>query len=299
MGTNWRLAAAVSGPEREARLRERVEDQCADIIRQMSQWEADSEINRFNAAAADTAHRLSTDFAKVLGAALSVAADSDGAFDPTLGAASEAWGFGAVATIFPERAGQGGDWRRLTFDVETCTLRQPGGVKLDLSGIAKGYAVDALCTVLHDEGVESALVEIGGELSGFGIKPDGLPWWVDIEAAPGAAAGGSRIALCGWSVATSGDWQRRRSQGVRSWSHTLSPASGSPIERGARAATVLHPSCMYADALATVLMVLPLRSARAFAESRDVAARIITHEGETKVSVRWQAFAAAEGEVIP
>ncbi len=99
-----------------------------------------------------------------------------------------------------------------------------------------------------------------------------------------------RIALSGWSVATSGDWHRRRSAGGRSWSHSLSPETHAPVDHGTRAATVLHRECMQADALATVLMVLPLVDALTFANGHGIAARLVCGEGKTRTTAAWQAM---------
>lgn len=299
MGTYWRVGAVVRDAGAEERLRLRVEAVCADIVRQMSQWDPDSELSQYNEGAPGSAHHISFGFAAVLDCALIVAERSGGVFDPALGRSADAWGFGPgpEPTALPAFSKPRDGWRDIDFDRDTCTLHQPGGVELDLSGIAKGFAVDAVLAALIDEGAVSAIAEIGGELSGYGVKPDGLPWWVDLEPVPDSNEALQRVALCGWSVATSGDWQRRRSVGERSWSHTLAPDAGKPVEGGNRAATVLHPSCMQADALATVLMVLEADQGIAFADRYQLAARIVRPDGSAAYSTAWrECRAPAEGD---
>ena len=152
----------------------------------------------------------------------------------------------SAAEIETARATSG--WPRLSFAPAGAHLRQPGGIALDLSGIAKGHAVDAVADLLHDAGIANALVEIGGELVGRGIRPDGDPWWVDLESPPGLTLAPLRIALHGLAVATSGDYRRG--------AHTLDPRTGRPIDTGVVSASVIHETALDADAWATALTVL-------------------------------------------
>ena len=111
------------------------------------------------------------------------------------------------------RAGDGG-WRDVELDVANLRAFQPGGVALDLSSIAKGYAVDLCAERLRELGVPSFLMEIGGEFVGQGVKPDAQPWWVELELSDLAPApgepGSTDVALVNLAVATSGDFVRRR-----------------------------------------------------------------------------------------
>src|SRR5690606_22144192 len=86
----------------------------------------------------------------------------------------------AVQSVLTRRAAQHPE-----FDRANARLLQPGGALLDFSSIAKGYAVDRLAWCLEQQGVRHYVVEIGGELRGAGMKPDGQPWWVTLEGVPG------------------------------------------------------------------------------------------------------------------
>src|SRR5690606_28676627 len=129
-----------------------------------------------------------------------------------------------------------------------------------------------------------ALVEIGGEIRAIGVKPDGQPWWVDIDQVDNIAP--SRIAVSGWAVATSGNYVRRRSYGDKSWSHNSSPETGRPLSEAVSRVTVLHPGCMQADALATAIMVKGVDEGTAFANHHKIAAQIIA-EGRAYSSQKW------------
>ncbi len=163
------------------------------------------------------------------------------------------------------------------LDGEARALFQPGGLLLDLSSVAKGYAVDQLGRCLERHGVRHYLVEVGGELRGAGMKPDGEPWWVELEGVPGTAGGPARpvVALHGLSVATSGDYRRFFQNGAQRASHTLDPRTGYPIANGVASVTVLHASCMAADALSTALGVMGDEAGLAFAEEHGLAARFL------------------------
>lgn len=292
MGTSWSLAAVASASVPSERLRVALEAVFAAVIAQMSQWEPESEISRFNRGEPGSRHAISPQFRIVLDHALRLARLSGGTFDPALGGASEAWGFGASP---PPDALPGADaffrqhdWRSIEFD-EGGALIQPGGLQLDLSGIAKGFAVDMGLAVLQRHGVAHALLEIGGELGGIGVQADGLPWWVDVEIPPSSAAPTARIGLTGWALATSGHYRRRRSAAGLSWSHTLDPASGRPLGDEVLSVSVLAKLCMDADALATTLTVLGPDEGMAYADRNGIAARMVTRD-LTFVSAAWRAW---------
>ncbi|HEY0821572.1 MAG TPA: FAD:protein FMN transferase, partial [Rhizobacter sp.] len=165
-------------------------------------------------------------------------------------------------------------WQRLTL--QAGRLRQPGGATLDLSAIAKGFAVDQIARLLHARGFGDHLVEVGGELRGSGVRPDGQPWWVDLQLPPGAEGlPGTRVALHGLAVATSGDYLRHFSDEGVSRSHTLDPRTGGPITHGLASVSVLHAECVLADAWSTALTVLGIEHGLACARERGLAALFV------------------------
>jgi thiamine biosynthesis lipoprotein len=272
MGTTWRVKLAPPHGFSHAALQQAIASRLEAILAGMSHWRVDSVLGRFNRAAGGTWMALPPDFACVMEASLDIFERSDGAFDPAIGALVDAWGFGPEPPAGPpddaevERLRAHSGAVHLAFDRDTARLRQPGGLRLDLSGIAKGFAVDALGEVLRAHGCEHALVEIGGELLGLGLRPDGDPWWVDLET-PADTIAPLRIALHQLAVATSGDYVRGQ--------HTIDPRSGRPVEH-AVAVSVIHKSTMLADAWATALSVLHPTEMRALASQEKLAVRAIT-----------------------
>jgi thiamine biosynthesis lipoprotein len=282
MGTTWSLRFDNPQMRPLAQVRETVEAALARVIAQMSHWEATSDISRFNAAPADSRHALPKEFAEVMACALRWALASGGAIDPTVGPLVACWGFGPEAqarglpaseALAEVRARIG--WQRLAFDETSGSLLQPGGITLDLSGIAKGFAVDHGVEALRGLGLADLLFEIGGELRGIGRRPGGQPWQVQVDSGSAATR---RVALADMAIATSGDrWHRREHEGRR-WSHTIDPRNGEPVAHGLASVTVLHTQCMQADALATVLTVLGQDEGLAFAERHDIAALFVSHD---------------------
>ena len=164
------------------------------------------------------------------------------------------------------------DWRLLAFEPEARRLRQPGGLALDLSAIAKGYGADAVMRDLLAMGIVHALVEVGGELSGRGLRPDGQPWWVDLESPPGAQLPGLRVGLHGLCVATSGSYVRG--------AHNLDPRTGGPAEHGVVSCSVLHASAMVADGWASALSVMEQEEALLLATRKNMAVRWVVQRGD-------------------
>lgn len=302
MGTTWSLR--LDNPRMIALDEVRALTQAAldRVVAQMSTWEPDSDLSRFNRSDAGSRHVLEVEFAEVLACALKWAAASGGAIDPSIGPLVALWGFGAHADaagtappspVAVAQARETVGWQRLALDATTRSIVQPGGTALDLSGIAKGFAVDQVAAALRSLGLSDFLVEVGGELRAAGRRPGGAPWQVRVEALPGSS---HPVALDGMAIATSGDrWHVREHQGRR-WSHTLDPRTGEPVDHGLASVTVLHAECMQADALATLLTVLGPEDGLAFADRHDLAVLFVCREDDrqrTFTSAGWPTHAAA------
>lgn len=293
MGTTWSVKAACAPNADLHALHGVVQSALDTVVAQMSTWHDDSNISHYNRSAAGSVHMLPVEFHTVLRCALEIAETSDGAYDPTLGALVDAWGFGAaqrprqapdVLTLDAACAGIG--WRRLMLENHPSRLSQPGGVVLDLSAIAKGYGADLAAAQLRAHGVGSALVEVGGELCGYGRRPDGEPWRVLVEAA--AEDGDAEtvadaedrahlhvVALEDLAIATSGDRWHAFNQGGERHSHTFDPRSGRPVRHAPAGVTVIADSAMRADAWATALTVMGAEVGHAFATKHNLAARFL------------------------
>lgn len=282
MGTSWTARVVVDDEARVPSLRMAIEASLAGVVAEMSDWEPESDISRFNRAPAGTWQVLPPAFFAVLEHALALAAATEGAYDPTAGRLVDLWGFGPTpasalppseADIAAARATTG--WERATLDPARRGALQPGGLRLDLASIAKGYGVDAAARALRAAGVAHFLMEVGGELLGAGLKPDRTPWWVEIEAPPGAVITPIVAALHGLAIATSGNYRRFFDADGGRFAHTIDPRTGWPVDNRLASVTVLHASCMAADAMATALTVLGPDGGLTFASLHGIAAHFV------------------------
>lgn len=299
MGTSWSVRLVAAPDAACAQLADTLQDglqqQLDSIVAEMSHWEAESDLGRYNRAAGGSWQVLPPAFFDVLSYAMVVARASGGAYDPCAGALVNLWGFGPYGRfdqpdfvpptadeISIARAQLAG--RPVQLQREGRRALQPGGVQLDLSAVAKGYSVDRLSYYLKTQGFAHHLVEVGGELRGAGLKPDGQPWWVMLEQVSGAEMDELVLALHGLSVATSGDYRRYFEMNGQRYSHTIDPRSGMPIANELASVTVVHPQCMAADAWSTALTVLGRRDGLQLAEVQGLAARFVVRQADGSVT---------------
>jgi len=286
MGTTWSVRLVPPAGLGAEAAQAAVETELAAVVACFSHWDPRSELARFNGAPPGF-YKVSDAFWSLLDAALDLADETNGAVDPTLGALVDLWGFG------PPGPRPGGDlpteeeiaealarsgWKALRLNRAARAVQQIGGFKLDLSGIAKGHAVDRVSDRLTELGATHHLVEIGGELRGRGVKPDGQPWWVELQQAPGTPAPRTLAALFDLAVATSGDWIRGFHHGGRRYAHTIDGRTGRPLDNGVASVTVLAETAMYADAMATALAVMGPVEGPAFAAAMKIAAAFVVRD---------------------
>ncbi len=272
----------------------------------MSTWLEDSELSRFNRHGTEP-FRASDELIEVMAEARQVAELSGGAFDVTIGPLVDAWGFGPTEvngppttdTIDALLAATGIDL--LEVDTERSLLRKVvPTLRCDLSAIAKGYAVDRAAKRLQALGCADYMVEIGGEVRTSGRNSDGSIWRIGIER-PELARGElwSAVELEDAAMATSGDYRNFYVREGFLISHTLDPRTGRPITHGLASVSVIDPSCMTADALATALNVLGPVEGRALVERADLAVLFLvrSEDGELEewASAAWRQRFANHG----
>jgi thiamine biosynthesis lipoprotein len=212
MGTTWSVRLANPRFLPLEQVRAAIEEALALVVRQMSNWEQDSDISRFNRAEPGTWQALPPECFAVLSCALGWARESGGAWDPTVGPLVDLWGFGPAghAAQVPDAGAMAraqarvGHARIALRPAERLAL-QPGGAQVDLCGIAKGYSVDLVADALQALGLADFLVEVGGELRARGRRPDGQPWRVAVAGIAREGAPPRTLVLQDMAIATSGD----------------------------------------------------------------------------------------------
>ena len=277
-----------------------VDDLLEEINDQMSTYREDSELSRFNRHDSTEWFPVSSETEYTVALALSIAADSDGAFDPTVGPLVRLWGFGPGPRtsdvpsdeVVAEALSRVGYDMVETRDDPPALRKLDPGVELDLSAIAKGFGVDRVAESLREGGVADFMVEIGGEVRVSGERPDGSGWRIGVEApASDERRAGWALSLTDSSLATSGDYRNYFEVDGQRYSHTIDPRTGRPVTHRLASVTIVADDCATADAWATTLMVLGPEAGLRWAEEREIAAWLLTHEGEGVSEAATSGFA--------
>ena len=246
-----------------------------------STWREDSELSVFNADNTVDWIVVSPELCDALASSFAISAQTDGAFDVTVGPVVNLWGFGpdGQATEPPSADAIAAAMRSVGYEkieadcAEGLVRKDDVDMYVDLSGWAKGHAVDEVAAVLEENGITSYLVEIGGEIRVRGLNAKGENWAVGIEAPSTTSRGVQAVVrVTNTAVATSGDYRNYfESEGVR-YSHTIDPRTGSPVTHALASVTVAHESAAYADAIATALLVLGPEQGPSLAHELGLAA---------------------------
>jgi len=267
MGTTYHITVVAGYFSNEESLREKIEVRLKEINRSMSTYLPDSEISRFNAMQqTGTEFCPSDDFLAVMSSAEKIYRLTDGAWDATVNPLVQLWGFGnvrrkpvvpSVEAIEEVKPFVGFD--RINVTQEGCLIKRHPKVTVDLASIAKGYGVDAVSRLIANDGFDSFLVEIGGEVYTRGFRKDGKPWQVGINTPSKDASFNSVykvVPLNDMAMATSGSYRNFFEADGRIYSHLLDPRTGWPVRNDVVSASVVAGDCTFADGLATALVVL-------------------------------------------
>lgn len=259
-GTSYRIC--YSSPAGD--LSDSVISVMRSVESELSMFDSLSTVSRFNRG---ESVEVSSMLATVLAVSRDVWRRSGGAFDPTVAPAVELWGFGrnrrsdgfvpdssAVDSVRPL---VGLDAISVTADRRLCSAT--AGAGLDFSAIAKGFGVDCVAEMLRRNGCSDYIVEIGGEMAVSGQSPRRRPWRVQIDSPESGIDGHEALEVIepgDCAIATSGNYRNYRQAGQRRVGHTIDPRTCYPSGSQTLSATVVAPTCIAADALATACMVL-------------------------------------------
>ena len=259
-------------------LKKEIDEELSRLNRVLSPYDKTSEISRFNGSVSTEFIPVSEDFVSVMTDALSICELTKGAFDPTVAAVVNLWGFGPDGRVTEppneeavQAALQQCGWHQLALTNDRLRKAIPS-LHLDLSAIAKGYGVDAVARLLAQSGITNFVVEIGGEAVVSGYKPGGKGWRIGIQKPRYHAQPGDELAgfleLTDAAVATSGDYQNFFTDARGTiYSHIMDPRTGRPVGHATAGVTVVADTCMRADGLATGLYVMGPDEGLALVES--------------------------------
>lgn len=287
MGTTWHVSYLATSPALPSeKVEQGIANELEAVNRSMSTYIDDSEISRLNGYATHSWFETSPDFFHVLATALDVGRLSEGAYDVTVAPLVNLWGFGpgkpidappdadAIAAA-QQRVGQDG----VRLDGDHRRVMKLNDLAFDFSSLAKGYAVDKVAEWLLAQGIVNFMVEVGGELRLSGVSGRGDAWRIAIEQPD---IGGRSVAITTHvtdaAVATSGDYRNYFEFDGRRYSHIIDPRTGRPVAHDLVSVTVVHPSCMLADAWATALTVLGAERAMSVALEQGLAVYFIRRQ---------------------
>lgn len=303
-----RYSVKIAGPALAAadaaRVRTDVTARLARVEALFSSWREDSEVARFNRQPAGRPFVASPETVILFEAAGRLHAVSGGAFDVTVAPLVRAWGFGPGRSLPapPDEARLAElrpavDQALVTVDPKAGTLtRAHADVECDLSAIAPGLAADLLVADLLALGQRDVLVDVGGELRAGGQRDPGRPWRAAVAAPQGGTLPLS-VPLRDQALATSGDYRSfYLDEAGRRLGHILDPRTLRPVRHELAAVTVVRPTAVEADGLATALFVLGPRQGRALAEREGWAALFVVRTQPGRFTTEaTPAFAALAG----
>lgn len=289
MGTTYNVKMVFDKPKSSDELNSyqvAVEKSLDRVDRLMSTYRADSEVSMLNITPAGQPLSISTQTYDVLNASKNISRLTDGFFDITVAPLVDLWGFGPQykQDTVPDRediliAKSFVNWQAIKLSDGQAVKTQ--NVRVDLSAIAKGYAVDQVALSLKHLNVVNFLVEVGGEISVYGVNQHKNAWVLGIEQ-PNISGrkAYTTISLKNNSLATSGDYRNFYEKDGERYSHTIDPTTGYPVTHRLASVSVIAGSCMESDALATALMVMGEEKGYQFALKEKINAYFIYRENE-------------------
>lgn len=279
-------------------LKANIDEALINVNALMSTYDPNSELSRLNQTTANSPFAISEQTEIVLREAIRLGKLSNGVLDVTVGPLVNLWGFGpdkkpeqtpSPAALSNIREYVGID--KFVLDNRVVT-KLHDKVYIDLSTIAKGYGVDVVADILEASGIEAYLVEIGGEMRLKGKKLNGKDWRIAIEKPITTERAIQRLISIGDNaIATSGDYRNYYEHDGQRYSHLINPNTGHPIVHNLVSVSVVHPSSMVADGLATALIVMGFDAAKELVEAQGIAVLMITKEAEGFVEYQSPEFA--------
>ena len=221
--------------------------------------------------------------------ALEICRRTDGALDSSIYPIVRAWGFTTGSYQVPDEAEIQAllplvDYRKIQYDAADGDVTLPVGMKIDLGSVAKGYAGQLVAQMLREHGVQSALLNLGGNVQTVGAKPDGSPWQIGIKDPQGEDAM-MVLSVEDQAVVTSGGYERYFEQDGQTYWHIMDPSTGHPADSGLISVTIVGDEGVVCDGLSTALFVMGLeKAADLWAQSGDFEAVFVTASGEVYIT---------------
>lgn len=301
-GMIWNTVYHITyrGPES---LRDSILPVLDEVGKSLSVFDPASTVSKIND---NTLLKADSHFTKVFNVAKRIAKESDGAFDPTLSPLITAWGFGkghraTSDTLRIDSMMQFVGFDKININNGNVEKKDPR-VSLNLSAIAKGYGCDAVAAMFRRNGVNDYMIEIGGEIVAGGKSPRTGKWNIGIEkpefneseVLPSIAV----VEITGCGMATSGNYRNFHKENGNRFGHTISPATGRPVQTDILSVTILAPTCTEADGFATACMVMGSEKAKSMIERLRLPALMVLNDTTVWTSEAMRPLLGEEGKDI-
>ena len=270
----------------ESGLIDQSESLIASLESLVSVTDANSELYAINQTGSGT---LTGKASSLMEQALEICRRTDGALDLSIYPIVRVWGFTTGSYQVPDEAEIQAllplvDYRKIQYDAATGTVTLPEGMEIDLGSVAKGYAGQLAAQMLREHGVQSALLNLGGNVQTVGAKPDGSPWQIGIKDPQGEDAM-MVLSVEDQAVVTSGGYERYFEQDGQTYWHIMDPSTGHPADSGLISVTIVGDEGVVCDGLSTALFVMGLeKAADLWAQSGDFEAVFVTASGEVYIT---------------
>jgi thiamine biosynthesis lipoprotein len=261
------------------------------IEKLLTTFSDDSETNLINSNAGIMPVKVSPETFNLIKRSLRISEVTQGSFDITYGSIDKRlWNFDQTMTALPDQESARQmvrliNYRNVILDDENCTVfLKEKGVRIGFGGIGKGYAAERAKQVMKEQGVQSGVVNASGDLTAWGLQPDGKPWTVGIANPDSSHDVFSYINITGLAVATSGNYEKFVTINGRRYSHTINPLTGLPVT-GIKSVTIITTNAEIADAMATPVMIMGVRSGLDLInQMKDIEAVIIDDDNRMYTS---------------
>ncbi|MBB6214890.1 thiamine biosynthesis lipoprotein [Anaerosolibacter carboniphilus] len=291
LGTYLQLSVWTSNEAKGMDIIKTAFERIKEIEDKMSANIDESEIGQINQNAGRDYVEVSEETSELIKKAVHYAQVTDGAFDPAIGKLVKLWGIGTENERIPSEdeirdALSFVDYRKIEFQGENKVKLSEPEMRIDLGGIAKGYAADEVTKIMREKGIKHAIINLGGNVVTLGKKTDGSSWKIGIQD-PFEPTGTHMgiIEAHDQTVVTSGNYERYFIQDDKRYHHIIDPKSGYPAENGIVSASIITNSSTDADGLSTSVYVLGLDKGMKLIESLDgVECIIITEDKKVYLS---------------
>jgi FAD:protein FMN transferase len=291
MGNRFEISAVASD---EAWAMERIDaavEEIRRIERLLTTYSEDSETNRINQNAGIAPVKVSAETFGLIERSIRISAVTQGAFDISYGSVDKRlWNFDQQMRQLPDKELARKmvrliNYRNILLDrAGTTVFLKEKGMRIGFGGIGKGYAAERAKKVMQDSGVDSGIVNASGDLTAWGLQPEGRPWTIGIVRPDIKGEISSYLDITNMALATSGNYEKYVMIGGKRYSHTIDPRTGLPVT-GIKSVTIITPNAEIADAMATPVMIMGVRAGLYMInQMKDIEAVIIDDDDKIYTS---------------